>query len=416
MEMVNKKNITILSCGIGATSLPANFADIVKSSTTLLGAKRLLELFPDYNGKKITIDKHIKETLAKLAESKEKIVILASGDALFHGIAKTVLKIISPEKITIIPNITAAQALCAKIAIPWENAAFFSVHGKNSKNINWEGKLTKLPAIFYGDNNCNAANIAEKIVKTNPEATDYNAAIGINLGMDDEQIILGTLQKVSKTSCKGLAVLAIFAENPTKQKDLRDNEKTIFGRPDSEFVHHKNMITHSEVRAVVLSKLNLKPGVMWDLGAGSGSVGIEAATLQHNLQVYSVEKDSKRVDDIKKNISKFETNNVKVIPGDALNQLKELPDPDTVFIGGGGDDIAEILKKSYARLKPGGTIVATAVLLETRTSLSNTLKEYCSEVVSISVSRSKQLGESRMMKAENNIEIYVYKKQRNRKS
>ena len=427
MEMVNReKNVTILSCGIGAESLPARFADIVKSATTLVGGKRLLELFPDYTGNKIVIDKHIKETIAKLAEKQEPIVILASGDALFHGIAKTVLKIIPREKITIVPNITAAQALCARLAIPWDSASFFSVHGKTTEDINWQNKLDTLPAIFYGDNNCNAANIAEKILRATPKVANYNASIGINLGMSDEQIISGTLQEVTEATCQGLAVLAIFArdvvqrdvvprdtlinDNPNAQEAQHSSPQTIFGRPDSEFAHHKNMITHSETRAVVLSKLCLKPGIMWDLGAGSGSVGIEVATLQKDIQVYSVEKDKTRVDDIKENIQKFQTDNVNVIHGDSLNQLKHLPDPDTVFIGGGGGDITEILKESFAHLKPGGTIVATAVLLETRTALSNTLNNNCSEVVSISVSRSKKLGEARMMKAENSIEIYVYKK------
>ncbi len=416
MEMVNnKKNIIILSCGTGVDSLPANFADIVSRCTTLVGGKRLLDLFPNYTGEKIVIDKHIKETLAKLAENPKDIVILASGDALFHGIAKTVLQIIPKEQVKIIPNITAAQALCAKIALPWDNAALLSLHGKNPDDINWPQISRKLPVIIYGDHRCNSANIAKKLIQANPKSADeiggYNAAIGINLGMDDEEILIGTLKEMSERSCTGLSVLAIFANTSRDLESLQEESSAIFGRVDSEFSHHNNMITHSEIRAVVLSKLRLKPGIMWDLGAGSGSVGIEAALLQPALEVYSVEKDIGRVDDIKNNMKKFDSNNVNIICGNALTQIQNLPDPDTVFIGGGGDDVAEILKNSYAHLKRGGRIIATAVLLETRTALANTMKEQCSEVISISVSRSKKLGNSRIMKAENNIEIYVYIKE-----
>lgn len=406
------KNITILSCGIGKESIPASFADIVNNSTRLIGGQRLLELFPNYSGEKIIIDKYIRETLARIAGSNESTVILASGDALFHGIARTVLDIIPEEKVRIVPNITAAQALCAKIAMPWENAALISLHGKDTEQVNWKSLTQKLPVIIYGDHKCNAANIAKKILQAHPEAANDKAAIGMNLGMEDEKIIKGPLKEISHTSSTGLSVLAIFASK-TEQKTTtvtKEINQAIFGRADSEFAHRKNMITHSEVRAVILSKLQLKPGIMWDLGAGSGSVGIEAAILQPELMVYSIEKNPERVEDIKSNICKFKTENLQVVCGNVLDKLHKLPAPDTVFIGGGGDDITEILKQAYSNLKPGGTIIATAVLLETRTALTETLKESCEEVLSISVSRSKKLGNSRMMKAENNIDIYIYKK------
>ena len=181
------------------------------------------------------------------------------------------------------------------------------------------------------------------------------------------------------------------------------------GLPDSCFAHEKNLITHSEIRAVALSKLHLGSGVMWDIGAGSGSVGIEAAGLCRNLTVYSVEKNDDRIKNIEANIREFGVGNVVIKPGDALEIIEDLPAPRAVFIGGGGEGIAAILKKCYEKLLPGGYIVVTAVLLETRSALAETLKDKCIEVVSLSVSRSKSLGKSRMMKSENSIEMYVYK-------
>ena len=408
MEMVKtekNRDFTILSCGIGKESIPANFAEIVDKADILLGGRRLLDLFPDFNGEKIIADKHIKETIAKLAENRDNIVILASGDALFHGIAKTVLNTISADRVRIVPNITAAQALCAKIALPWDNISFFSLHNRNSSEFNWHNAAASAPALIYGDHKCNAANIAENLILANPAIADSPAVIGADLGLETEKVITASLRELSKIQCSALSILVLLEH--TKNNPA---ERVKLGVPDCEYSHHNNMITHSEVRAVVLSKLQLRNGVLWDIGAGSGSVGIEAAGLQKNLKVFSIEKNEERIEDIKKNIKKFHTINVTPVSGDALNELKTLSDPDLVFIGGGGNDISELINTCFQRLKPGGTLVATAVLLETRAALAETLKKNCREVVSISVSRSKQLGESRLMKSDNSIEIYVYKK------
>jgi precorrin-6Y C5,15-methyltransferase (decarboxylating) len=399
------RDFTILSCGIGKESIPANFAEIVDKADILLGGRRLLDLFPDFNGEKIIADKHIKETIAKLAENRDNIVILASGDALFHGIAKTVLNTISADRVRIVPNITAAQALCAKIALPWDNISFFSLHNRNSSEFNWHNAAASAPALIYGDHKCNAANIAENLILANPAIADSPAVIGADLGLEAEKVITASLRELSKIQCSALSILVLLEH--TKNNPA---ERVKLGVPDCEYSHHNNMITHSEVRAVVLSKLQLRNGVLWDIGAGSGSVGIEAAGLQKNLKVFSIEKNEERIEDIKKNIKKFHTINVTPVSGDALNELKTLPDPDLVFIGGGGNDISELINTCFQRLKPGGTLVATAVLLETRAALAETLKKNCREVVSISVSRSKQLGKSRLMKSDNSIEIYVYKK------
>ena len=409
MEMVKaasrEKNVTILSCGIGKESISENFTEIVNKAEILLGGVRLLSLFPDFTGEKIIADKHIRERIAKLAENRSNIVILASGDALFHGIARTVLNTIPPERVRIIPNITAAQALCAKIALPWDNVSFFSLHNRNSAEFDWHNAASSAPALIYGDHKCNAANIAEKLILANPALADSPAVIGADLGLETEKVITAPLKELSNSRCSSLSILALL-------KDQKNNpsEAVKLGVADSEYSHHNNMITHSEVRAVVLSKLALKDGVLWDLGAGSGSVGIEAAGLQKNLKVFSIEKNKERIEDIKKNIKKFHTINVIPVHGDALNELKTLPDPDIIFIGGGGDYISKLTESSFQRLKPGGTLVATAVLLETRAALAETLKENCTEVLSVSVSRSKKLGESRFMKSDNSIEIYVYKK------
>lgn len=408
---MSKGHITVLSCGIGSDSITDQIKEIVNDATLLAGAQRLLDLFPDFKGDKIVIGKGAGETISYLEDlvlkEEKEICVLASGDALFHGIGKTFSKSIPADQLRVIPNITAMQAMAAELCLPWNKIQFFSVHGNRDGVFPLRQIVAANSAMIYADPKCTAAKLAKMLVEKFPEAGDRPAAIGQQLGSPDATISSGTLLEMSEFACSGLSILVMF-----------QNEKIGPGLPlglaDEKYAHQENLITHPEIRAVALSKLRLGcVGVMWDLGAGSGSVGIEAAGLCPGLVVYSVEKNANRIKDIETNIQNFGVANVQVKTGNALEVIDELPAPRSVFIGGGGNDVANILEKSFAQLLPGGIIVATAVLLETRIALSNVLKDNCIEVVSLSVSRAKTLGASRMMKSDNNIEMYVYRKSEN---
>jgi len=412
-----KGHLTVLSCGIGAESLTDIIRKTVSESAILAGGQRLLDLFPDFSGEKIVIGKCSGETIANLADivliQRKNVCVLASGDSLFYGIGKTLANCIPLEHMTIIPNVTAMQAFFAKLCLSWNSVQFFSIHGDKNHIIPWREILVANSAVIYCDPNCTAANLADFLIEKMPEATNRFAAIASDLGLASENISKGSLNEMITENCSGLSILALLPrEQCTTGKNIAkiNDPGLAFGLPDSCFVHDNNLITHPEVRVTALSKLRLGAGVMWDIGAGSGSVGIEAASLCRNMMVYSVEKNNDRIKDIDANIKNFGVRNVLVKLGKAQEIIDTLPPPRAVFIGGGSEDIALILKKCYEKLLPGGYIVATAVLLETRSTLAETLKDECIEIVSLSVSRSKKLGKFRMMKSENNIEMYVYMK------
>jgi precorrin-6Y C5,15-methyltransferase (decarboxylating) len=223
--------------------------------------------------------------------------------------------------------------------------------------------------------------------------------------MNNEKIHRGSIANLAKIATPGLS---IFLTLPTPKNS--PHPPLPLGLRDEHYQREKNLITHPETRAVILSKLRLRPGVMWDLGAGSGSVGIEAAGLRATLAVYAVERSHKRVAHIKANSESEGLTNHHVIEGEALQEMQFLPNPDIVFIGGGGKDLAEIIKATFNRLTPGGRIVVSAVTLETVATLSSVLKEHLREVVSLTLSRSKSVGDLTMMKSENPITIFTFKK------
>ena len=167
------------------------------------------------------------------------------------------------------------------------------------------------------------------------------------------------------------------------------------------------MITHPEIRSIVLAKLRLNSGVMWDLGAGSGSVGIEAAGLCPELQVYAVEKDVERYGQICENIAREGLTNIRAEQGHSEEWIDKLPVPDRIFIGGGKD----IFEAAYARLAPGGLLVMTAVMLDTIAMMSRIRPEARTEFLTVQISRADEiLPGSSMLRAENPIAVGVWKK------
>jgi len=179
----------------------------------------------------------------------------------------------------------------------------------------------------------------------------------------------------------------------------------------SEFEYEAGLITKEEVRAVIMAKLRQVPGIMWDLGSGSGSVAIEAALLNRGLQVWAVEKSAERVRLIEDNACRQGClDDLKIVCGKSLEVLEKLPGPDRIFIGGGGQEIAEITRNAFSRLASAGILVAATVALESRAALSSVLVDKCLEVVEINIARSKALGDGRLLKSENPIALYVFKK------
>jgi precorrin-6Y C5,15-methyltransferase (decarboxylating) len=403
---MNKKiNVTVVGCGVSPECISGPAREKVLQSDVIAGGKRLLNFFPEFKGRKIVVKSGISEIISEIKSlsKSRKVVILASGDPLFHGIGALAAKYFSKNEFEIIPNVTAMQSLFSKLKIPWDNAKLLSIHG--GRKINLRTALSSSVSVIYCDDKITAANLAANLVESFPACGKRSAVLAENLGMENENIQSDSLSRISKMKCGGLSILVLLPSEEITDKGI------VLGLSDSSYVCENRMITHSEVRAVVLSKLKIGPGLMWDIGAGSGSVGIEAASLCSDIKVKAVESDAGRFRQLHKNIEAFGVSNVEAIAGDALKIITKLTTkPRCIFVGGGGKDIRRITEKAFGKLLPGGRLVVTAVLLETKAELTNCLKNNFMEAVSISVSRSSTLGSSRLMKSENSVDIFVYEK------
>ena len=191
--------------------------------------------------------------------------------------------------------------------------------------------------------------------------------------------------------------IAYFLNN----RDI-SNESSIglprpFGLLDCEFAQRKPLngqITKREIRAISIYTLGLRADdIVWDIGAGTGSISIEAALIAHRGRVFSVERDLDNIDLLEMNIQKFGSDNIEIVAGDAPEALRNLPTPDAVFIGGSGGRLRDILQEVMLHLKPEGKIVANFAILDHSQQFYNDLKDlgFDPEMVVANIARSKKM-------------------------
>ena len=403
----------ILLKGIPPDSGPLDFPEI-RHAQIIAGGKRLLALLPqDLHAQLIPLEANLKDTLKNLLRHLSPgrhLLILASGDPLFHGIASTVLAMANPEHVRIDPAPTAFQTAFARLKLPWSATRFFSVHGTD-KILNARAVLTAPGAVVYGDPHRSASVLAKELVDAFPDAGQREAFLAEDLGLPSENLQADTLKNLSELpACSGLSMLILPEQGTGFSPALA------LGLPDETYHHQNHMITHPETRVLVLSKLRLRRGVLWDLGAGSGSVGLEAASLCEALEVHSVEKNPERCKDILQNIREAGLSNIHLHSGRMEDLWETLPAPDSVFFGGGGPEaLSDLLPQTFRRLNPGGVLAATAILMETEQCLNampNRLQDLeRAEFLTVNIARTEKLGPSgHMRKAENPVFLAVFHK------
>lgn len=276
-------------------------------------------------------------------------VVLASGDPGFFGIGRILAERLGPHRLTVYPAPSAVSMAFARLGLPWDDAVVVSAHGR--------------PLVQAAQA---VAKSAKAAVLTSPDSPPQ--ALGrelIALGVDRRWVaVCSGLGAVEETVERiDLDALAAGTWDPLSVVIIVDQEHPAstqptlaWGLPRNRFAYRDGMITKDEVRAVVLGKLALPmTGVVWDVGAGSGSVAIECARLVPELRVIAIERDPESAVRIRANAARFGVS-IEVLGGDAPAVLADLPDPDRAFVGGGG---TVVLDAALARLRPGGTIVAT---------------------------------------------------------
>lgn len=354
--------LTVFSCGIGPLHPSPALLDKLAEAQSLYASAALLKECPSCNARRIPIGKNAREQAREALEEARQgknVVVLASGDALFHGMGGTLQSLACDEdRLEFIPAPTAFQALFHRLGMPWDRARCFSAH--STAEVPWGDILAQPLPVLYGGHPLTACRLAGEAVQFHPPAAERSAVAAECLGTPGERILKGTLAELAREECSPTSLLLLLPDERSGAAPILP-----LGLPADFYEKENNLITAEEVRAVILSKLRLPAwGVLWDVGAGSGSIGLEAAALRPGLSVYGLERQDSRLELIRWNSRKLGCVNYACMQGEAPEALAALPAPDRVFIGGGGGALESILQACFGALNPGGLLAASAVTTE----------------------------------------------------
>jgi precorrin-6B C5,15-methyltransferase / cobalt-precorrin-6B C5,C15-methyltransferase len=391
------KSIHVIGAGIaGQEGFTPQALELINKSDYLFGAERLLALFPNYAGERMAVDENnLGQMVTALQECENRAVVLSSGDPLFFGTGRYLLRNLPDELIEFLPNVTSVQYAFAKIREPWDDAVFVSVQGRMLKDV-VDRIVANDKAAVLTDGVNTPGMIGRELLSRN--RSGYKAYLCENLGTDDEKIRVTDVRGLLEMDAAALNVLLLIKE----YEDENQQYVPTLGIPDEEFVSIKKLITKEEVRVITLAKLKLRHDMcLWDVGAGSGSLCIEADHLLPNGRIFAIERNEECRQFIKQNLEKFNARNVVLIEGNAPDCMEELPDPDRVFIGGSGGRLWDILHSTDQRLATGGRIVMNVITLDTLTAANEFFANagYQVEVVTVNIARTRPHSNYKMFEA-----------------
>jgi precorrin-6Y C5,15-methyltransferase (decarboxylating) len=376
--------------GLGPDDLAPKHRKIIDRADVLVGGRRLLGFFPDCPAEKKAIGRNLDDLVAFIRRrmGRKSVVVLASGDPLFYGIGARLAEAFGPDRVTIHPNVSSVAAAFARLKEPWGGVRVFSLHGREPE----EGLLQALAAedriAVLTDPQRSPAWLARLIL--NRQGGGFRMAVLQALGTPSERHRWYSLEKAAamKFAEPNLVVLKRDIQPTAARRPLR------LGTPDEWFEHPRGLITKSEVRAVALAKLSLEPGqVLWDLGAGSGSIAIEASLFIGKGRAVAVDKNPQRIEQIKANARRFNVRRLRTVQAELPEGLDGLPGPDRIFIGGGGRSLPLIISEAVRHLRPDGIVVISAVLLQNVHDAETVLRRhgFTTEMVQVQIHRSRPM-------------------------
>lgn len=420
LHIEDERTVDLIGIGMGALSgMTGEAREAIQNADLLIGAGRMLEavgagktpdagdtgILPGIAGglQKPSYSAYDPQKIADYLEAHPQYVraaVLLSGDIGFYSGAKKLIDVLEERGFAVrgVCGISSAVYFCGRLKTSWEDVCLKSAHGRNANLTAAVRTHRKTFALL---------NSGESVRLLCRELIEYGlfdvrVHIGERLGYKEERITSGTPDELKDGTYDPLCVVLIVNEN------ARDH--LTVGIADKEFIRGKAPMTKSEVRALSVAKLRpAKDAVIYDVGAGTGSVSVELALQAPDGLICAVEQKADACALIEENKRKFGTPNIEVIQGSAPQALADLPVPACAFIGGSSGNLKEIIECLLTK-NPHIRLVLTAVTLETLAEMTSCLQALPlieEETLCVSVSRANRLGRYHLMMAQNPVYIVV---------
>lgn len=408
----------MIGIGMGsADSVTGEAAEAIRSCGCLIGARRMLDTARQVSAVRCETGRCAENTDGKTEEFCEyraeqivsyigehpeyrRIGIVLSGDTGFYSGAKKLSELLAlyPDRyeIRLVPGISSVVCLASRLMTAWEDGAVISLHGQDENFIQTVNKNHKTFLLLGG--NGTGIRMLQRLTEYGME--DVTVFAGRRLTYPDERIVSGHPSGLSPEDVDGLCTAMILNPHPDRAAGPHIR--------DGEFIRGDVPMTKAEVRAVSLAVLELtEDAVVYDIGAGTGSVSVEAARSGDRIRVYAVEKKPEAVALLRQNRRKFRADGIRIVEGEAPGALEGLEAPTHVFVGGSSGNLREILKTVLER-SPEVRIVINAISLETLKEAMDAAEEGLLEnvqITQITAARSRVLGRYHMMTGQNPVYI-----------
>ena len=397
-----KPSVVLIGIGVGSDGMTLRAAEKLRRADVVIGARRMLDS-ADTAGKD-TVEEYRSERIVSFLEGSDyrRAAVLLSGDTGFYSGAKGILERMDRGRfdVEVECGTSSLSYLCARMGTVWQDAFLASAHGRRANLVSI---CSTHPKVFT------LLTDGESVHAMCRELFDHGmnslrVTVGQDFGMADERVVSGTPSEMLDEEFGSLCVAMI--ENPSP------DDRVTHTISDDMFLRGDAPMTKSEVRTLSVQKLWLKAdSIIYDVGAGTGSVSIEMAMAAYNGMVYAIEKDEEAASLIELNRRKFRTPNLEVIRGTAPEAFKGLPAPTHAFIGGSSGNLRPIIEGLLA-LNPDIRMVVNSVTLETLSDVMACVKELGlaeEETVQVSVARTRKLGRYHLLNAQNPVFITVVK-------
>ena len=399
-EQTARRKLVLIGIGMGPGDLTQRAAERLKDSDLIIGAKRMLESV-DAAGVD-TLVEYKADVIAEYLDAHPEyanIACLMSGDTGFYSGTKQILARIDRERfdISVEPGISSVVYLASKLGETWQDVFLTSAHGRSSNIVGLSRTHPKVFTLLSGEES--VRSLCSLLIEY---GMDVDVAIGQDFGYPTERIVRGSPSDLVGLSYGDLCVAMIINRDPDTSVPLYI--------PDEEFIRGDAPMTKSEVRTLSVAKLKLRPdSVVYDVGAGTGSVSVEIALAAVEGTVYAIEKEDAAADLIEENKRKFKTPNIEVVRGTAPEALDDLPLPTHAFIGGSSGNLKQIVECLLSK-NPDIRIVINSVTIETLDETMAVIRDLGlaeEDIANVSIAKGRKLGRYHLMTAQNPVYIAV---------
>lgn len=355
----------------------------VMDADLILAAPSILTLLESVRTRKQALEADMSLALRQVREALEysNPVLISSGDPLFYGVARYLCDRLGKDVFEVVPHVSSMQLAFARIKESWEDAYLTNLAGRPVEAVIDRIRTAEKIGLFSSED-CPPARLARELLE---RGIDYfRAYVCENLGSPDERVTQCELADLTTMEFNPLNVMILIRKPNRPDRASRASRHRLFGNPDDAFAQSlpkRGLVTQAEVRSIALAQLDIRStSIVWDIGAGSGSVAIEAAQLAHLGTVYAIEPEPADIALIQANAEEFGVPNVRALQGRAPEVLATLPEPDAIFVGGTGRQVDLVLSEAYARLIQGGSMAVNVATIEGLATAYHTLKNLAGEV------------------------------------